>query len=290
MKKLLLFFLLAMLAASAFARDVGAFVSVDWLEANLANERLVVLDARKVDEYRTGHVPGAVNVLGLYVNRGGLNAEVPEADDLSELIAEAGIEADSIVVVVETDGARLVWSTRVAWTLVYAGIPNVAVLDGGYAAWTKAGKRTATGFESRDESAFQVRFVDAYKADKAYVLANLKKAQIIDNRGYDGYFGLTKVAFVEQFGHIKGATALPSAWITVDGLVRPQADLEAILQALKLKPRKDSIVHCDSGVACAAWWWVLTQQMGWSKVRLYDGSAQEISKEPGVQFVKYAWQ
>ncbi len=289
MKKILFVLLVALVAAPAFARDVDAIVSADWVEANLSNARVVVIDVRKVEDYKAGHIPGAVNVLGLYVAKDGLNNEVPLLDDLSDIIAEAGIDANSIVVVVESDGSRFAWSTRVAWTLVYAGIPNVTILDGGYAAWTKAAKPVATDFSSREETAFVAKPVPAYLTTKDYLIKNLKKAQIIDARSYDTYFGLTKQAFVDQFGHIPLATSLPAAWITADGLVRPKADLEAMVKALKLDPKKDTIIHCDSGVLCSAWWWILTQQLGWTKVGSYDGSAQEISKDPSVKFVKYSW-
>jgi len=72
-------------------------------------------------------------------------------------------------------------------------------------------------------------------------------------------------------------------------MVRPKAELEEMVAALKLSAKKPMIIHCDSGVLCTAWWWILTQQLGWTNVKSYDGSAQEISKEPTVKFVKYVW-
>lgn len=288
MKKFVLILLIVALATPVFARGIDPVVSAEWLEANLNN--VVIVDMRKVDEYRAGHVPGAVSLLGLYIPKGGLSNEVPEADELSELLAEAGIKADSKVVVVETDGARFAWATRAAWTLVYAGVADVAVLDGGFAAWTKANKRVATGLESRDETNIQVKFVPGYIADKAQVLKSLNSAQIVDTRAYDTYFGITKQSFVDQFGHIPGAFMLPASWITdANGLVRPKAELEAMVAAQRLNNKMEVIIHCDSGVLCTTWWWILTQQLGWTNVRSYDGSAQEISKDPSVKFVKYVW-
>jgi len=61
-------FLIALMAfimvmpLTAGARGVAPIVSTDWVQANLANPRLVVLDVRKVEEYKAGHIPGAVNV------------------------------------------------------------------------------------------------------------------------------------------------------------------------------------------------------------------------------------
>jgi thiosulfate/3-mercaptopyruvate sulfurtransferase len=287
-KAILILLMVALVAPAVFARDVDAIVNVQWLEANLS--KVVVVDMRKVDDYKAGHIPGAVNMLGLYVPMNNLSNEVPAAEDLSEIIAEAGIDAKSTVVIVEADGAaRFAWATRAAWTLVYAGVPNVAVLDGGYAEWTKAGKATSTGFETKDETKFGVKFVDKYLTKKDYLVKNLAKLQIVDARNYDTYFGISKQAFVDQFGHIPGATALPAAWITVNGLVRPKAELEDLVKSLKLDPKKEMAIHCDSGVLCTAWWWILTQQMGWTNVGSYDGSAQEISKDPAVKFVKAVW-
>jgi len=288
MKKFVLILLIIALAAPAFARGIDPVVSAEWLEANLNS--VVVVDVRKVDDYKAGHVPGAVNVLGLYIPMGGLSNEVPEADELSELLAEAGIKADSKVVIVESNGARFTWATRVAWTLVYAGIADVAVLDGGFEAWTKASKRVTTGMEFKDETNFKVKFVPGYIADKAYVLKNLKSAQILDVRAYDNYFGVTKQGFVEQFGHIPGAIMLPASWITdANGMVKPLAELEAMIASQKISNRQEVITQCDSGVLATTWWWVLTQQLGWTNVRSYDGSAQDISKDPSVKFVKYVW-
>ena len=288
MKKLVLILLIVALTMPAFARGIDPIVSAEWLEANLDN--VVVVDMRKMDDYRAGHVPGAVSLLGLYIPMSGLSNEVPEADELSELLAEAGIEAKSKVVVVETNGARFAWATRAAWTLVYAGVADVAVLDGGFEAWTKANKRVTSGMEFKDETDFEVKFVPGYFADKAYVLKNLKSAQIVDARAYDNYFGIGKAAFVEQYGHIPGAFMLPASWITdANGMVKPKAELEAMAAAQKLNARQEVIIHCDSGVLCTAWWWILSQQLGWANVRSYDGSAQEISKDPSVRFVKYVW-
>jgi thiosulfate/3-mercaptopyruvate sulfurtransferase len=52
---------LLFLTLPASAREIPAIVSTNWLEKNLANPRLVVLDIRKVEAYREGHIPGAVN-------------------------------------------------------------------------------------------------------------------------------------------------------------------------------------------------------------------------------------
>ncbi len=208
MKKLFAIILgLAVLVPVAMARDIAPVVDAAWLDANLVNPRLVIMDLRKVEDYKAGHIPGSVNVIGasVYVKSGDVVNEVPAADDLTDVLQAAGVNADSLVVVVESDtAARLVWATRVGWTLKYAGLENVALLDGGYAAWTKAAKPVQTDPVVAKAGNFVVKFVPGDFADKAYVLA-AKKAQIVDARSYDAYFGVSKAAVTAQFGHFPGA-------------------------------------------------------------------------------------
>jgi thiosulfate/3-mercaptopyruvate sulfurtransferase len=288
---LLIALVAAALAPAVFARDIDPVVGVAWLEQNLANPRLVTVDMRKVEDFKAGHIPGAVNVIGAsaYVKKGDINNEVPEMDDLSDVLSDAGIGQDSLVVVVETDGSRFAWATRVGWTLRYAGLTNVAILDGGYAAWTKAGKAVQTDVVARKASGYQAKAVPAFIADKAAVLA-AKSAQIVDARSYDAYFGVTKQAFVAQAGHFPGAYSLPFSWITnAEGLVKPRAELEALPAKLGLSAGTETIIYCDSGVLCTSWWWVMSEMLGWKTVRSFDGSSQVLAADASVKYVTLTW-
>lgn len=292
MKKLFaVLVILAALAPAATARGIPAIVDAAWLEANLGAPDLVVMDMRKVEDYKAGHIPGAVNVIGasVYVKNGDINNEVPMADDLTDVLQAAGVNANSRIVVVESDSTRFAWATRVGWTLKYAGLSDVALLDGGYAAWTKAGKAVQTDPVAVKTGSFVVKFLPGYFADKAYLLG-AKKAQIVDARTYDTYFGLTKQGFVAQFGHYAGALPLPSGWILgADGLVKPAADLAATAAKLGLKSDQETITYCDSGVLATTWWWVFSEVLGWQKVRSFDGSSQVLAADPNVKFVTLTW-
>ncbi|HEY9053774.1 MAG TPA: rhodanese-like domain-containing protein [Rectinemataceae bacterium] len=290
MRKVLLILVLAALAAPLFARDIDAVVTSDWLAANLGNSKLVVIDLRKVEDYKAGHIPGAVSMLGsvFYVPAKGLSNELPFMDDLSDALKDAGISADSQVVVVETDGSRFAWATRVAWTLAYAGLDNVAVLSGGQAAWVKAGKPVSTEAVKKPAGTFAAKPRAAYLASKADVLSST--GQIIDARAYDTYFGLAKQSFVAQAGHYPGAFSLPFSWITnAEGLVKPKDELAKMPLALGINPNVETIIYCDSGVLCTAWWWIAKEYLGWEKVRSYDGSSQELTADPTVKYVPLVW-
>ena len=292
MKKVLAFIIgLAVLVPMAMARDINPVVDVSWLAANQGNSRLVIMDMRKVEDYKAGHIPGAVDVVGagVYVKNGTINNEVPAADDLTDTLQAAGINADSLVVVVESDSGRFTWATRVGWTLKYAGLDNVAILDGGYAAWTKAGQAVQTDPVVAKQGNFVVHFVPTDFADKAYVLSATND-QIVDTRNYDTYFGITKQGFVAQAGHFPGAWPLPNNWIlNSDGLVKSAADLEAIATKLGLDKNVETITYCDSGVFASTWWWVFSEMLGWPQVRLFDGSSQVLAADPSVKYVTETW-
>ena len=58
---LLLVLFFVVLPCSGSAREIAPVVSTEWLEANLTNPSMTILDVRKVEEYREGHIPGAVS-------------------------------------------------------------------------------------------------------------------------------------------------------------------------------------------------------------------------------------
>ena len=110
----------------ALARDIAPVVSKDWLEKNLNDSKIVILDIRKVEEYKEGNIPNSINVFyGTWaITKKGLGNELPEDDDLFDVIGSAGIKSGSHVVVVGkidtvVDQGNL---TRGAWTLIYGGI------------------------------------------------------------------------------------------------------------------------------------------------------------------------
>lgn len=286
--------ILLVLPAAAFGRDVDAVVSCDWLEANLSNPRLVIVDIRKPEEYRAGHIPGAVNLIStaLAIEAGGLKNELPPADELSEIIGDSGISANSIVVVVGPDfTAQFAFITRIAWTFVYAGVPNVAILDGGHAVWVKKNKPVATNVVTPKSVAFTAAVMPEYYASRDYVVSQMGKAALLDARSSDIYFGVKKQAFVSRFGHIAKAKNLPAMFaVSADGVLLPTADLDAMAKSLFPNKNAEIIAYCDSGVLATGWWWILHEMLGYKTVRNYDGSSQDAAADTRITYVKYIWE
>lgn len=272
---------LLFLPAVAFAADT--VVSADWLQANLS--KVTIVDIRKVEDYNSGHVPGAINVFyGVWaIQKAGLLNELPADDDMRDILSAAAIEPATNVVVVGSTAnmGEKANITRVAWTLKYAGVGNVAVLSGGFEKWVADKKPVSKDAVKAKAKPYKGAFNKATLTNKAYILANIGKATIVDVREPEFYSGAKKLDFVTRPGHIKGAVNLPTAAAyNADGTFKPMAELEAMAKkAVGEDKSKEILVYCDSGRVASVWWYLLSESFGYKNVKLYDGSVQDFAKD-----------
>lgn len=286
--KVLLVLMLILMPAAALAQIAGPIVSVSDLEKNLTNPQVVVVDVRKVEEYKSGHIPGAVNVAygSWAIKKGDLLNELPPIDDLAEVIGNAGIDKDSIVVIVgKTDKVPDQFDmTRVAWTLKYLGVPNVAILNGGQNQWVKENKPLSQDMVRAKAKSFKVSITDKLYVNKAYVMDQLGKATIIDTRAPAFFEAKEKLPFVPKLGRIKGAVNLPVGQLyTPEGLYKDKSALAALAQkAAGNDLSKEIIVYCDTGKTCTGWALIMTDMLGYQNVKAYDGSSMEWLADPAA--------
>ena len=220
------------LPLTVLAKGIDPVVSTDWLLNNLKNANLVVVDLRKVEDYQAGHIPGSINVFygSWAIKAGTLLNELPAVDDLADVIGGAGIGKDSQVVLVgKTEKVPEQFDmTRVAWTLKYMGVNDVAILSGGITQWVKENKSLSKETVKAKAIPFKAEVNKGLFVDKAFVLSKIGKATIVDTRGPAFYEGKEKLEFVPKTGRIKGAVNLPVGQLyTPEGLYKAQADLAA---------------------------------------------------------------
>jgi thiosulfate/3-mercaptopyruvate sulfurtransferase len=287
--KLLFFLLLVILQPMAGqASNMEPIVSTDWLVANLKNPKLIILDVRRVEDYREGHIPGAVNAFyGAWAYmKDGMYASLPDKDDIDDTIGYFGIGFDNwIVVMGGMDTPRLSYqSARVACTLQYAGIANVALLDGGINKWIAEKKPLSKKVERRKANKFQGKYIGEVFADKNYVKERLGRLILLDVRESEFYTGEKKMDCVPIRGHIPGAVNMPtSCAFHKDKTFKTKEELAAIVEPAVGIDRSAAIVtYCDIGQCCPIWSFLMKQVLGYTNVKLYVGSMQEWTQEPQV--------
>jgi thiosulfate/3-mercaptopyruvate sulfurtransferase len=73
-----------------------------------------------------------------------------------------------------------------------------------------------------------------------------------------------------------------------DGTYKPVEVLRAMVEgAVGVDRDQEIIAYCGVGGYASAWWFVLTQVLGYSNVRIYDGAAEAWVKSDSM--VSYTW-
>jgi thiosulfate/3-mercaptopyruvate sulfurtransferase len=288
---------------------IDPIVSTQWLADNRSFPNLVILDIRAPDNYAKGHIPNAINVPSLgnwYLNLFCKEfpwMEVPEEGALLTTLGNAGITGDSLVVVVGRTVepfARyaIADAARVATTILYAGVENVAILNGGYNKWAAEGKTTSTVAATPTAATYTGAVSKTMFVSKDYVEGKIGKSIIVDGRDPEFYFGVGMEPFYTRAGHISGAKCLPSPWfwtLTKDkkGVVTcgTWKDINQAREIASVVIGEDAsgeiIAYCGVGGYASSLWFVLHEVIGYTNVKIYDGSMQEWTADPEAPLVKY---
>lgn len=219
-------------------------------------------------EFAAGHIPNARYCdldadLAATPGAGGRHP-LPDAAAFTAAMQRLGVSANRRVVVYDDWGSRA--AARAWWLLRYFGHENVAVLDGGWAAWTAAELATSTE-EKRATGTFvatpgHMPIVEAADVPAVGVL--------LDARAPERFRG--DVEPVDPVaGHIPGARNLPTnANLDATGRFRPPGELAAAYAAVGAAPGADVAVYCGSGVTAAHD--VLALELAGVRAKLYPGS------------------
>ena len=269
----------------------ATLIGVDSLRELLGNPRLAVVDCRfdllnpeaGRQAFLEAHIPGARYAdlnrdlsapIGPRTGRHPLPAPYVFARRLGEL----GIRNDSQVVAY--DEANGSFAARLWWMLRWVGHGAVAVLDGGFNAWTARGGALQSGEAEVAEQAFTPR-IGAQAVVTTAEIELEPNALIVDARAADRYAGSVE-PIDPVAGHVPGAVNHPfTANLDVDGRFLPAAELKRRwLERLAGRNARDVVAMCGSGVtACHN---LLSLEVaGLSGAKLYAGSWSEWIRDPG---------
>ncbi|MEM7084488.1 MAG: sulfurtransferase [Pseudomonadota bacterium] len=279
------------LGSPLFAADIKPLVSVDWLKDNAERQDLVILDIRnKIDggsaeSFTRGHIPGSVH--SDYLQGGwrtevdGVIAQAPSGAQLEALIGNLGIDNDTTVVVVPAgiNASDFGSAARVYWTFKYAGHDTVAILDGGYRAWTAdPSNPIETGPSAPLATIFEANLRPEMRVDGATVHAALDDGEtmLLDGRPAEQFTGKAKHNAAKAAGHIPGAVHFDQAqtFDATSGKLLDLAKLKGLLPE-GLTEAEEVVSYCNTGHWAAVNWFVLSEVAGLSTIKLYDGSMVE---------------
>jgi len=262
-----------------------SLISPQQLRERLVGAGLLIIDARPLEEYEVGHIPGArhVNVYDYLVESSDPAGLEEMHAYLAQAFASAGVSGDEEVVLYDaTTGMR---AARGVWFLEYLGHPRVRQLEGGFQAWRAIG-----GAVSRDVPAAPrpAAFVPQPQAEllatSDYISAHLNRPEvlILDIRSEGEHKGTQKADCCPRAGRIPG-----SLWLQWGHLIDPEGRLLDGEQARRrladagITPEKEIIVYCHRG-ARAANTFLALRERGYQRVRNFIGSWHEWSRRPDL--------
>ena len=289
-------------------------VSPQWLNTLLSggrppeysSDKYVLLHAhyRNRSAYDEGHIPGAVEVdTNTLESPETWNRRTPE--ELEKRLSELGITKDTTVILYGRfsypnnddpfpgSSAGHLGSIRSAFILMYAGVKDVRVLNGGLQSWQDEGfditkeevfakpvKLTGLSIPERPELAVDV--------PEAKELIAATDGDIVCVRSWPEYIGeVSGYNYIEKTGRIKGTVFGNCGsdayhmenYRNLDHTTREYHEIEAIWKEVNLTPDKHLAFYCGTGWRGSeaffnAW------LMGWPRVSVFDGGWFEWSNDP----------
>jgi thiosulfate/3-mercaptopyruvate sulfurtransferase len=221
----------------------------------------VLLDVRNENgvpdgrpEYETGHLPNAVYVdlpseLIGQRHEGSGAGPLPEVADLQVRARAWGIsEGDSVVVYDNVFGTK---AGRAWLVLRWAGVEDVRILNGGYAAWLAAGYEVSTQepLVSPGDVRLSPHHLSVLDDDGAAKAAEV--GVLLDARSGEQFRG-SLVDGRREGGHIPGAVSAPARDnLDERGLLFDEEELRKRFDVVGADGSQSIGVYCGSGVAAA---------------------------------------
>ncbi|MCA1757424.1 MAG: hypothetical protein LC649_08210 [Bacteroidales bacterium] len=294
-------------------------VSAKWVHSLISGEQpaeydgksFVVVHAhyRNRDAYLTGHIPGAIDMDTLAL-------EAPETwnrrspAELKEALLEHGITAGTTVILYGKfmspdnqdpfpgSAAGDIGAIRCALIMMYAGVRDVRILNGGFQSWIDAGYKTSTLDVQKRKSTDDFGAVIPAKPElfvdtpEAKVMIASDDAELVCVRSLPEYRGETSgYNYIEPMGRIPGAIFADCGsdayhmenYRNLDHTTREFGEIEKGWVDSGITPDKHLAFYCGTGWRGSEAWfnaWL----MGWPEVSVYDGGWFEWSSDPSNPF------
>ncbi|NQV13846.1 thiosulfate sulfurtransferase [bacterium] len=255
-------------------------------------------------DYDAGHIPGAI-----WLDTLALEDETTwnhrSNQELEEELCAHGITADTKVVLYGRTSdpnmtqdhpgqqAGQLASMRAALLLMYAGVKNVHVLDGGLETWLQEGG-SITREESLPRKVKSSGLTIPEHPEYITLIENAKQylsdpqSELVSVRSWAEFIGeVSGYHYIEKKGRIPGAVFGNCGsdayhmenYRNHDDTMRSSDEIEAMLSESNLTPNKHLAFYCGTGWRASEAWFS-TWLMGWEFVSIFDGGWFEWSNDP----------
>lgn len=266
-------------------------ISTEDLAGRLNDPTIAIVE---VDEdtsaYDTGHIPGAVSLDWENELHALPRRDFVSAEQLAELLGGKGISSEQTIVLY---GGNNNWFAAYAyWLCKLRGIDNVLLLNGGRMKWELEDRpftterpavepaQFATGTERPELRAFRHEVIE---------IAGNGDGKLVDVRSPAEFSGevLAPPHLPQEQpyvpGHIPGAKNIPWAKAAdEDGTFKTADELRSLYESNGITSEDTVIAYCRIGERSSHTWFVLSELLGYSDVKNFDGSWTEYGSLVGV--------
>ena len=270
-----------------------AIVTTDWVEEHKDDDNVALVEVDvDTDAYDEGHIPGAIGWNWTSQLNDELRRDILDRRQMATLLGQSGIGRNTTVVLY---GDNNNWFAAYAyWQMKMFGHRRLKIMDGGRVKWIAEGRALTTDVPQPEARIYRAPQADSsLRATRDYVLSVASgdnNVGLVDVRAPAEYSGeLLAPANLPQEGaqrggHIPGAANIP--WATAvneaDGTFKSVDELREIYGGKGITGDREIIAYCRIGERSAHTWFVLTQLLGYPKVRNYDGSWTEYGSIVGA--------
>ena len=274
-----------------------SIVETGWVAEHLNDNNVAIVEVDvDTEAYEQGHVPGAVGWNWTTQLNDTLRRDILNKEQLQGLLGGSGI-AKSTTVVLYGDNNN--WFAAYAfWQMKLYGHRKLKLMNGGRQKWVDEGRDTSTDVPSPARRVYRASDADpSIRATRDYVIevaSTRNNVGLIDVRAPAEFSGeLLAPANLPQEGsqrggHIPGAANIP--WATAvneaDGTFKSVEQLRDVYLDKGLKTDNETIAYCRIGERSSHTWFVLSEILGFNKVRNYDGSWTEYGSIVGAPIQK----
>ena len=224
-------------------------VNIDWLEKNLNNNNIIILDCSwhlpntnrsGEKEFLSERIPGAIffNIDDISDPKSPYPHMIPNEKEFSLKVGNLGISNDHHIIAYDTLG--IFSSARVYWMFKQYGHRRISILNGGLKYWKLKNKKLETSNPTKKERTSYNAKLDRSKIKKFEdIKKNLehKKFKLIDARPSGRFNGIDPEPRVEiQSGSIKNSFNIPFTEVIdqTTGCFKDKEELKKIFLKIKL--------------------------------------------------------